>query len=592
MIKTKMSQLSFRLMAFCALLLFANSCKRNTVYTDSYSFFNDAVTIATITGQVIDEDGTPLKDAVVKVGMNSYTTGQDGIFYFNKISTPLYATLITVTKSNYLTGYRTLRLQLNKDGFARIMLIEMKNASTFNSITGGVVNVNGGGSVTFPSNAIVYKSNGTPYNGIVTMYSKWLDPTDQDISLLMPGDLRGLDGNNNEKLLQTFGMMGVELLDNSGQSLQLAPNKSASLSFPIPASISQYAPNVIPLWFFDASTGLWKQEGSASKQGSNYVGDVKHFSFWNCDVPNNFVNLDLTLNDNLGSPLANMQVKITNPATGAVAYGYTNGAGYVSGMVPDNATLTLEVMMYPCGTSIYSQTVTTFSSAISLGTIVVTVPSINNATVSGTVLDCLGAPVSNGYVSISTGTNTVLVPTNAAGGFVASVVLCALPAAATVAAYNMSSAENGSSTASLVAGSNNLGNLTACGTLNQFINWTSTVGSTPTSFSIIEPVGNFFFSYYSISPTTTIYGNDSTITTNEYINFSFSGLDNSSGAHDILNFNDHLSSNDVPVSTIPVTLTNYSATPGGFVEGSFTGNVTGVIIPLRTITCNFRVKRN
>jgi hypothetical protein len=35
------------------------------------------------------------------------------------------------------------------------------------------------------------------------------------------------------------------------------------------------------LWSFDEAKGLWKEEGQAIKTGSNYVGDVSHFSFWN-----------------------------------------------------------------------------------------------------------------------------------------------------------------------------------------------------------------------------------------------------------------------------------------------------------------------
>ena len=45
------------------------------------------------------------------------------------------------------------------------------------------------------------------------------------------------------------------------------------------------APETIPLWHYDKTTGLWKEEGTATKNGDKYVGTVTHFSDWNCDVP-------------------------------------------------------------------------------------------------------------------------------------------------------------------------------------------------------------------------------------------------------------------------------------------------------------------
>lgn len=590
-----MKHTSFRLLFSCLFLagmaLFFSSCRRNTVAIDSPPFDNSATTLASMYGQVVDESGQPVMDVSVKTGGHTFMTDKDGIFYFNKISTPKSATLITANKSGYFTGYRTLSVKSNDQQYTRIMLIEMKNPVTFNSVTGATVNVPNGGSITFPANALVYKSNGTPFTGTATLYARWLDPTSDRLGQWVPGALRGVDALNQERLLQTFGMMAAELFDNSGQALQLATDKSATLRFPLPSSITQYAPTKIPLWYFDSSLGLWKEEGFASREGSQYVGDVRHFSFWNCDVPGNFVTLDLDLEDTSGAPLANVTVKITNPATGGYAYGFTNSAGHVSGAVPNNATLTLEVIMLPCNTVVHTQTVTTLSSPVSLGIITVTPPPSSWATISGTVLDCSGSPVSNGFVSITTPGLSFIVPTNTTGGFTAGMVICSFPTTASVSAYDMTAGVHGNTTTNLVVGTNNLGALTACGVVNQFINWTSTVGGVPTSFSIVEPTGNFGASFNATGPSTFVEAYDSISTPNVFAYVSFDGLDAVTGSHNVLNFYDHLSTNGVPVGTIPVTLLNYQPV-GGFIEGNFTGDFSGGMIPLRTVSCSFRVKRN
>ena len=50
---------------------------------------------------------------------------------------------------------------------------------------------------------------------------------------------------------------------------------------------------VTAVWGFLERMGV--EEGFATKTGSNYVGEVSHFSWWNCDVPINLVDFCLTV---------------------------------------------------------------------------------------------------------------------------------------------------------------------------------------------------------------------------------------------------------------------------------------------------------
>ena len=130
----------------------------------------------------------------------------------------------------------------------------------------------------------------------------------------MPGNLTGLTTNNEQKLLQTYGMIAVELEGGAGEKLNLAAGKIATISMPIPASMVASAPATIPLWYFNDTTGVWIEQGTATKQGSNYLGTVSHFSFWNCDVPSNFVNLKMTLNNQSQQPLVAHKVVLKKTA--------------------------------------------------------------------------------------------------------------------------------------------------------------------------------------------------------------------------------------------------------------------------------------
>jgi hypothetical protein len=48
------------------------------------------------------------------------------------------------------------------------------------------------------------------------------------------------------------------------------------------------------------------------KNGSYYEGDVSHFSFWNCDDPEEAVFIEMTIRGPNGGPLPNTSVRITS----------------------------------------------------------------------------------------------------------------------------------------------------------------------------------------------------------------------------------------------------------------------------------------
>src|SRR5690606_37192675 len=106
----------------------------------------------------------------------------------------------------------------------------------------------------------------------------------EDLHTQMPGMLMGVV-DDEPQLMLSYGMVGVELSDAMGQPVQLAPGSPATVRFPVMASQQSDAPATIPLWWFDEDLGYWIQEGEAALVGTEYVGEVAHFSWWNIDVP-------------------------------------------------------------------------------------------------------------------------------------------------------------------------------------------------------------------------------------------------------------------------------------------------------------------
>ncbi len=454
------------------IVTFFAGCKRpdipdNTITptTPSGTPVNDRTQVtASVSGIVLDESDGPIANAIVTSGTATTTTNSKGMFIFNSISLSKENGSVNVVKTGFLKGVRSFKTIEGKNNTVKIRLMAKVLSGTVDATTGGTITANGGATILFPANAFV-TSAGTPYAGSVKVYSRWVDPTAANLPDIIPGDLRGITSAGIENILETYGMAGAELEDDSGNELKIAPGKTASITFPIPAALSATAPNSIKLWHFDDATARWKENGTASKAGSTYTALVDKFSFWNCDVGSaNFVNLDFTvLNAANSSPLISTIVRIKKVSNGSYGYGITNNIGFVSGLVPKNEPLVLQIIS-TCGNVIYSQNINALSVNTSLGNINAGTTASQTLTFTGTVLNCSAAPVANGYVTMYVTGGGAYVPTSAAGTFTFSMIKCS---GATLM-YECQAVDNATAQQSVAytgfanADTVNLGNMTAC----------------------------------------------------------------------------------------------------------------------------------
>jgi hypothetical protein len=461
---------------FIAAIFFTVGCKRTEIPTTpdptptnpTGGVVNDATQVtASVSGIVLDETNAPIANAVVTSGTATTTTNTNGMFIFQNISFSKENGNVTVVKAGYFKGIRSFKTTEGKNHMVRIQLMQRTLSGTVNAAAGGTITSNGGATIIFPANAFV-TSTGAAYTGTVTVYSRWIDPTAANLPFVIPGDLRGVSTTGVENILETYGMVGAELADASGNVLKIATGKTATVSFPIPASLSATAPASIVLWHFDDATARWKENGTATKSGSTYTAQVDKFSFWNCDVGStNFINLDYTLiNATTNSPLVSTSTRIKR-ANGSYGYGITNNAGFVSGLVPKNEALVLEVVANSvCGTVFYSQNIGPLVANKSLGNINITLPPSQYLNFTGTLLNCSGASVTNGYVSMYVnGSGGVHANTNATGAFSFSILNCL----GTNVTYiyqgidNLTSQQSINLSGTSNNGNINLGNINTCG---------------------------------------------------------------------------------------------------------------------------------
>lgn len=347
-----------------------------------------------LAGQVSDEDGQPVPGAVIRAGSLTVTSDANGVFYFPSAPVSERLGYVTASKTGFFQGSRTF-LPTEGTNRVEIRLLRKNAAGTFQVASGGTVQAEGV-SITFTGGSFV--QNGTAFNGQVNVTLNYIDPESGHFNSEMPGNLLGII-NGNSRYLTSYGMLAAELADNAGNTVELASGTTAQIRFPLSSTLQADAPAEIDLWYFDEVAGLWMHEGSATRQGNDYVAAVSHFSFWNCDIPSDFILLNGQVTDTSGTGMVGAKVTISSPSRGS-STDYTGSIGHFGGYVPSGETLTLTVSIR-CGTTgVYQEVYTTSGGPFSVSTVLppIQVEQGTLTLVSGTVTDCNNAALSNGYV--------------------------------------------------------------------------------------------------------------------------------------------------------------------------------------------------
>ena len=158
------------------------------------------------------------------------------------------------------------------------------------------------------------------------------------------------------------------------------------------------------MWYFNQLYGVWVQDGSAVLEGNFYIGEVDHFSFWNCDAPFDLINLSGTLVTANGTPIVNNLIRITKNSNNASRCGWTDNSGYFSGKVPANEDLTIKIMHGNNTCSLFTILEGNYTTDTDLGTIVIDEPQIVN--LSGNILDCDLNPTARALLEVTIGQKT------------------------------------------------------------------------------------------------------------------------------------------------------------------------------------------
>ncbi|MCI0540807.1 MAG: carboxypeptidase-like regulatory domain-containing protein, partial [Verrucomicrobiales bacterium] len=149
-----------------------------------------------------------------------------------------------------------------------------------------------------------------------------------------PGDFAARAGDGTSVLLETFSLMEITVLQNATE-IPLAPGMTATLEFLLPASTSLVPGETVPFWYFDERLGLWVEDGSGTVGISSFdpsrlsvVGNVTHFTWWNCDRPiSEKTCLTGTVLGATGNPAGGVEVRATGIDYNGTSFAVTASDG-------------------------------------------------------------------------------------------------------------------------------------------------------------------------------------------------------------------------------------------------------------------------
>lgn len=455
------------------LLVLISSCRKDInditedITTDSPVILEFDPIVNNITGsvigQVVDENNQPMADVTITMNGENYFTNQYGHFIIDDVTMNSRGQLVQATQNaTHFPGSRRFFPKEGVQSQVKIQLIPKIFDSEFSSQDGGEVIMNGEAKIVFEPSSIK-DSDGDNYVGTVLVASHWMDPMATETLDKMPGNLQGVNEASEEVVLETYGMVAVELQSPTGEKLNIADGKTAEVTIPISDEQLLTAPAEIPLWSYNEEYGLWSEESTATLENGTYVGKVSHFSFWNCDYPYDLVEFDVTFANDDNVPLVNFifNINITN---GSILTAHPDANGLLSGLVPANEVLTISLLDV-CGDILFTQEVGPFTTNTSLGTITISLPAIYDTTIQGNLVDCDGNAVSSGVViaTIENHTSHHYVSGGAFNILLTTTPCFNLTSDYTITGVSLDNPEEGLPVTATAQTTNNLGDLSTCG---------------------------------------------------------------------------------------------------------------------------------
>ena len=358
----KLSRLLLLLLSISLVIL---SCREDEIGFIPNDDDTEIMSTVDIEGFIIDPDGNAVPDASVQYNFDIVETNANGYYIIENVEVSSQHAFLEVSKPGFFDGSRTFRTQNTGTVFHRTTLVPLGDALSFTGGSGSVEN--NLVSITFPENSVIDEVTREVYTGNVEVYVRHIG-TDE---FAMPGDLTAINENDELEILDSYGMVFIEMFSEGGNKLNVADGMSVPLTYEIPSELVSSAPDSIAMWWYDYDAGAWREDGVANRDGNRWVGQVSHFSCWNFDVnaPSVLVNGQIITST---GGLSQFYITVLNNS-GKGGRGSAKTDGSFSGRVEAGVPLELTIRFQEpnCADVVYQESIGPFDQDVDLGVITI-----------------------------------------------------------------------------------------------------------------------------------------------------------------------------------------------------------------------------
>jgi hypothetical protein len=234
-----------------------------------------------ITGNAVNSStGAAGSNVAVTAAAQSTTTDAQGGFTLATV--PAGNVLLLFTSNSYALQAREVTVVSGVTTSVSVQLVPVAAAPVFDPTMVQVLTVPGSvAQVSLAAGSLRTAGAALP-TGQVTGRLTPINVSQE--SELLPGDYTVSLVPSGTAQFESFGAFDITFTDAAGNALTLDPAQPATIRIPVGTRSAGPLPATTPLIFFDVTTGLWVQEGTATLQGAApnqyYEGTVTHFGNW------------------------------------------------------------------------------------------------------------------------------------------------------------------------------------------------------------------------------------------------------------------------------------------------------------------------
>lgn len=357
--------------------------------------------ISSVIAKVVDSNKNPVQNAEVVFGNYISETNENGLVFFKEQQFDRLGNVMQVNKTGFFPGLRRVNLHAGSESYIEFQLLDDEPDFNFDSKQASRIEDNSGVILEFTENSIA-TLNGQAYDGNVNLALHYIDPTSDDIINTLPGSLEGTTTQNERARLKSYAMIAAKLTSDQGEELNITEGSVVNISFPIPHNLVDNAPMEIQLWYLNEESGIWVEDGTASLIGNNYVGEVSHFSFWNCDVPNEAIVIEGSVCNRLSGdchPLSFSEIIIYDSNDEISLFTRTDSKGNFTFLAPIGSEFTIDFFR-DCSTNDDQISISSANEDINLGLVEISA-SLTEVQIDLELIGCSGETLRRGLVLIN-----------------------------------------------------------------------------------------------------------------------------------------------------------------------------------------------